>query len=149
MAAPLVVFVGFGANASAVCLDPGDPTGTSYHYPSLEEEATGSAAIVVVRVVRTEPLGDNSSDPEGWSAFNYTLQVIQVFKGEVSRSFGLRVENDSGGYRMWDGETHLLFLANGGVGLRVDPCGNSTEMPQGAGIVKRLRAILQSQQHVG
>jgi hypothetical protein len=143
------VLVGFAANALAVCLDPRDPTGTKYYYPSLEEETRASAAIVVARLVHTEPVSEDKSDPEGWTAFIYILQVAEVLKGKVPRNFILRVENDSGGYRMQDGEIHLLFLSKGDAGLSVDPCGNSAEMPKGEETVKRVRAIIITQQHVG
>ena len=57
-------------------------------------------------------------------------------------SFRLRVENDSGGYRMERGESHLLFLATKGNDLAVDACGNSTQLPKGSAVVDRVRALL-------
>lgn len=143
--AALIVLAGCSAHATAACLDPRDPTGTRYYYPSLEDETKSSAAIVVAQVVHAEPLNEDRSDPEGWTAFIYTLQIAQVLKGKIQSTFTLRVENDSGGYRMREGETHLLFLSRSAAGLGVDPCGNSAEMPRGEGTYNRVRAIVAGQ----
>jgi hypothetical protein len=142
LAVSLLVLAGFSASALAVCLDPRDPKGARYYHPSLEQETKDSAAIVVARVVHAQPLADDKADPEGWTAFNYTLQVTEVLKGAVPSNITLRVANDSGGYRMQDDEVHLLFLFKGSEGLKVDACGNSVEMPKGRETMRRVQAIV-------
>lgn len=147
LAASFSVQIGFGGIAAAACLDRSDPALTRYYHPGLEEEAKRSVAIVVGQVVQTTTLQEDASDPEGWTAFIYTIEVTQVLKGKLPARFSLRVPNDSGGYRMQDGESYLLFLTEGPKSLSVDPCGNSREMSNAQDAIDRVRAILAAQAH--
>lgn len=141
----LLAFVAAGAGmpaAHSLCLDPKDPTLTHYYYPSVEDETKSALAIVIGTVSSVQPLNEDPSDASGWTAFIYTVRVSQRLKGQAPDSFRLRVENDSGGYRMELGDTHLLFLAKEGDSVSVDSCGNSTQLPKGTSVVERVRALL-------
>jgi hypothetical protein len=138
-----LVLVYLGASSvQAACFDPKDPTLTRYYRPSLEDETKAATAIVIGTVSNVQPLSDDPSDPGGWTAFIYTVRVSEHLKGQEPDSFRLRVENDSGGYRMERGESHLLFLAKEGHILSFDVCGNSTQLPKGSAVADRVRALL-------
>lgn len=138
-----LVLVCLGASLlQAACFDPKDPTLTRYYRPSLEDETKAASAIVIGTVSSVQPLNEDPSDPGGWTAFIYTVRVAKHLKGQTPDSFHLRVENDSGGYRMERGESHLLFLAKEGSDTSVDACGNSTQLPKGSEVVDRVRALL-------
>jgi hypothetical protein len=147
LAVSFSVQIGFGGIAAAACLDRSDPMLTRYFHPGLEEETERSVAIVVGQVVQTRTLQEDTSDPEGWTAFIYTIEITQVLKGKLPARFCLKIRNDSGGYRMQDGESHLLFLTEGQNGLSVDPCGNSREMSNAQDAIDRVRAILAADAH--
>jgi hypothetical protein len=108
----------------------------------LEEEIAAAQAIVVGEVIAAEPLAEDASDPAGWTAFRYTVRVRRQLGGVVPASITIKAENDSGGYRMNAGETHLLFLKKNDASYSVDPCGNSTALPQGAAVVERVEQLL-------
>jgi hypothetical protein len=133
------------SRAYAVCLDPKDPNLATYYYPSLEDEVTSAYAIVVGNVIRVDPLREDLADPDGWTAFTYTFRVTQQLRGSVPLEIVLRAENDSGGYRMDENETHLLFLEKRDEFYHVSPCGNSTKLPKGYPILERLKTMLVGQ----
>lgn len=137
----LVSFVAaVGADAAhAACLDARDPLLSSYRYPTLQEEANEALAIVVGTVVKTQGVAE-STDPEGLDEFIYTIEVKESLKGHLPKRFDVRVSNTSGGYRMTDGETHLLFVDRLWGELGIDPCGNSAQLKDAGAILVRLRS---------
>ena len=120
---------------------------SKYYHPSLEEETASSDAIAVGTVVGVQPLSEDPADPEGWTAFIYRFRVTETLRGTISNEITLRAENDSGGYRMQNGETHLLFLRREKEAYTVDPCGNSVELPRGRTTLKKLKTLLSREKH--
>ena len=72
------------------------------------------------------------------------MGVSRLLKGSVPAKITLTAQNDSGGYRMSVGEKHLLFLSSKGRTYETDPCGNSTGLPKGDKVLKRLTALLRA-----
>ena len=128
-------------SAGAVCLDPADPS--KYYYPSLEEEMVSANAVVVGTITNVEALSEDPSDPGGWTAFIYKVKINECLLGNVSNELLMRAENDSGGYRVNLGETHLLFLKKREGIYSADPCGNSIQLPEGNTVLDRIRELLQ------
>lgn len=131
----------------AVCLDPKDPTLTTYYYPSLEDEVKSSNAIVVATVTDVQAFSEDPSDPGGWTSFVYTVRVDETLLGRTPSELILRAQNDSGGYRMSARERHLLFLKRIGDQFSADVCGNSTALPEGDQVLSLLRAQLEKARH--
>src|ERR1035438_8855745 len=67
--------------AMALCLDPSDPTTTKYYHLTVEEEVRSSAAVIVGTVLKVLGLVEDLSDPEGYTAFIYTVKVTRHLKG--------------------------------------------------------------------
>ena len=130
----------FASPVRAVCLDPQDLS--KYHRPSVADEAKSSVAIVIGEVAKEQGLREDPSDPGGWTSFIYTVRVSERLKGKTPDRILMKVQNDSGGYRMTPRQTHLLFLAKNGRFYTADSCGNSTELPKGDNVVKRVRELL-------
>jgi hypothetical protein len=128
------------APATAACFYP-DKDLSGYHIP-LEAETRTSRAIVIGQVTSQQDLHEDASDPDGISAYVYTVRVLRQLKGTVPGSIKLRTENDSGRYPMSVGERHLLFFDTTSDYFQADPCGNSTELPRGNAIVKKLEQLL-------
>jgi len=129
------------SNAQALCLDRRDLD--RYHRPSLEQEIKTADAIVVGTVLHVQRLNEDKTDPEGWTSFIYTVRVKKILRGNTPPDIALSASNDSGGYRMSVGETHLLFLARRGTYFAVDPCGNSRDLHKDQTIVHRVTSVLQ------
>jgi hypothetical protein len=134
----LVAAVG-GNAAHAACLDARDPLLSSYRYPTLQEEANEALAIVVGTVVRAQGVAE-AADPEVLDEYIYTIEVKESLKGHLPKRFDVRVSNTSGGYRMSDGETHLLFVDRLWGELGIDPCGNSAQLKDAGATIERLRS---------
>jgi hypothetical protein len=132
-------------NAQAACLDPRDLS--TYYYPTLEQEVNTSDAIVVGTVVHERGLNEDKTDPKGWTSFIYKVRVTQVLRGHTPTDVVLKASNDTGGYRMSTGQTHLLFLSRRGTFFTVDPCGNSKDLRKGETVIERVKSLLQSKQH--
>ena len=128
--------------AHAACLDPKDPTLSRYDNSSIEEEAESAVAIVVAKVVKVQGLTEDPTDRAGFTSYLYTVQVFERLKGRTENVLTIKVSNDSGGYRMVDGETHLLFLRTSRDGYSVDSCGNSSEISKGRAIAEQVRLVL-------
>ena len=124
----------------AVCLDPKTLI-SGYHVP-LDEEVRSRKVIVIGKVVRAEPLQEDATDPEGITAYIYTVQVLRQLKGHLPKVITLRTENDSGRYPMDVGEQHLLFLSAEGKHFVADSCGNSSLLPRGRAVLKSVEAEL-------
>jgi hypothetical protein len=136
----LVSLLGAAPVAHAVCLDPKTFI-SGYHLP-LNEEIRSTRAIVIGKVTKSQYLQEDPTDPEGITAYIYTVQILQRLKGRVPRIVNVRNENDSGRYAMDVGEKHLLFLSTQGEHFLVDSCGNSSPLPQGDAVLKRVEAKL-------
>jgi hypothetical protein len=121
--------------AMALCLDPSDPTTTKYYHLTVEEEVRSSAAVIVGTVLKVLGLVEDLSDPEGYTAFIYTVKVTRHLKGVIPDTIELRAGNDSGGFRMVQGDTDVLFLTKQGQYFNVNPCGNSKLLPQGNTVI--------------
>ena len=116
----------------------------TYYRPSLEQEVKIADAIVVGTVVRVQRLNEDKTDPEGWTSFVYTVRVMQILRGHTPTDIALSASNDSGGYRMSTGQTHLLFLSRQGTYFTVDACGNSRDLRKDRTVVHRVKLVLQS-----
>ena len=144
----VAIWLAIAANPlRAVCLDPKDPTLKTYYHPSLVEEVKTSEAIVVVTVEDVQALSEDPSDPGGWTSFIYKVRVEETISGHAPTEITLRAQNDSGGYRMSKGESHLLFLKRNGDQFSADVCGNSTVLPKGSQVLEDLRALLAKSRH--
>ena len=126
--------------ASAVCLDPKTSL-SGYRIPFAAE--VGSAdAILVGRVLSKQDLAEDPADPEGVTADEVTVKVITRLKGKVPDVLVLRNENTSARYPMSVGEEHILFVSRDGRESWVDSCGNSSLMPAGKPLARRIQAQL-------
>jgi hypothetical protein len=126
--------------ATAACLHP-DKDLSGYRIP-LDLEIRTSQVIVIGLVTSQQDLHEDKSDPEGISAYVYTVRVLRQLKGSVPGLIKLRTENDSGGYRMSVGERHLLFFDTSRDYFQADVCGNASDLPRGNAIVKKVEQLL-------
>ena len=110
----------------AVCLNPENLD--KYYKPTIAEEIHSSDIIVVGTVKKVNSLSENSNDPDGWTAFLYTVEISEAFKGQVGGTITIRAENDSGGYRPRTGTRHIYFLKKRGKDFIADPRGNTIEI---------------------
>jgi hypothetical protein len=131
------------AATEAVCLDP--KTWISGYKEPLTLEVRKAEAIVIGRVVSEQPLQENPDDPEGLTSYNVRVRVLVRLKGNLPNVFVIRNENTSARYLFGVGEEHLLFVARGSEGLWVNSCGNSSAMPQGKHLLKKIKAQLKTQ----
>jgi hypothetical protein len=131
--------------ANAACLDPKDPSKT--FRPTLEQETRSADAIVVGTVVKVVPLSEDRSDPQGYTAFLYTVRVDEQLRGSLPAEIQVRAENDSGGYRMAILESHLLFLTTRGPFKIANACGNSVRLQGDKSAVNRVKALLAGASH--
>lgn len=127
-----------GRGAGAVCIDPA--TLVSGYVIPLDEELRRADAIVVGRVLSARALREDPADPDGVTADDLTLEVLDSLKGHLNGEIVVRNENTSARYPMAVGEEHLLFISRGG--LSVDSCGNSIRMPAGKKLVPEIRLTL-------
>src|SRR5262252_2411354 len=122
--AVLVLFAALRpAPTAAACFYP-DKDLSGYHIP-LEVETRTSRAIVIGQVTSQLDLHEDASDPDGISAYVYTVKVLRQLKGTLPSLIKLRTDNDSGRYPMSVGERHLLFFDTTSDYFQADPCGNS------------------------
>ncbi len=128
------------SHVQAVCINPENID--EYYHPTLAQELQSSDAIVIGTIVDTEYLSEDYGDPGGWTAFLYTVRVTEVILGEVAAVITLRAENDSGSYRVEFDTSHIFFLKFRGEYYSTDPCGNSSEMPDGVAVVDEAKALL-------
>jgi len=129
-----------GRGAGAVCIDPA--TLVSGYVIPLDEELRRADAIVVGRVLSARALREDPADPDGVTADDLTLEVLDSLKGHLNGEIVVRNENTSARYPMAIGEKHLLFISRGGGSLSVDSCGNSIRMPAGKKLVREIRLTL-------
>jgi len=129
-----------GRLAGAVCIDPA--TSVSGYVIPLGEELRRADAIVVGRVLSARALREDPADPDGVTADELTLEVLDSLKGHLNGEIVVRNENTSARYPMAIGEKHLLFISRSGGGLSVDSCGNSIRMPAGKKLVREIRLKL-------
>lgn len=118
------------ADSPAMCLD-GRP-------PSVRDEFTSSAAVVVGRVSKQSELQEDAADPNGVSAILYRVEVRRRLKGTVDHFIQLRSDNTSTRFPMELGEDYLLFLSRDGHTYFVDSCGNSAPAKQAASVIAEI-----------
>jgi hypothetical protein len=136
----LIILAAASPIAYAVCLDP--ETLLSGYQAPLNKEIQLTKVIAIGTVTKKQALHEDSSDPESITAYIYTVQIFRQLKGHVPQIIGLRTENDSGRYSMEVGERHLLFLSKEGQYFIADSCGNSSALPAGDAVVKKVEATL-------
>lgn len=127
--------------AGAVCLGPA--TSVSGYKVPLASEVRTADGILVGRVLSEKGLSEDPTDPDGFTAYDVTVRVINRLKGNLPNVIVIRNENTSARYPMSIGEEHLLFVSQDGKELRVNSCGNSSAMPEGGRLVKPIRVELQ------
>lgn len=102
-------------------------------------EYFASEVVVEATLVNIRTISDKD-DPEGISAFVYSLRTGQVFRGNIAGTLQVYEGNDSGRATFdWKiGQTYLLFLSHSASekAWELDGCGNS-------GPVNRARAVLE------
>jgi len=126
--------------AYAVCLDP--KTFISGYQVPLDEEIRSNKIIAIGEVIKSRHLQEDPTDPEGITATIYTIQVSRQLKGRLPSVIKMRSENDSGRYWMEVGERHILFLRKKGQYFTADSCGNSSPLPKGNDVLKRVEEML-------
>ncbi|MBH0180677.1 MAG: hypothetical protein HP490_03105 [Nitrospira sp.] len=136
----LIILASANSTAYAVCLAP--ETLLSDYQAPLNKEIQLAEVIAIGTVTKKQSLHENSSDPEGITAYIYTVQIFRQLKGRVPQIIDLRTENDSGRYSVEVGERHLLFLSKEGQHFVADSCGNSSALPAGDAVVKKVEATL-------
>jgi hypothetical protein len=137
-----LAIVSFAHEARALCVDPRDPTASTYYFPTVRDEVLASNAIVIGTVSKVLPLKADLSDPNAVMAFAYTVKVSKRYKGTVPEFITLRAENDSGGFIMETGLTYILFLTKLSRYFSVDACGHSQELPKSNALLKQVQAEL-------
>jgi hypothetical protein len=120
---------------------------SAYYHPTLQQEVKASDAIVVGTVVHVQGLNEDQTNPDGWTSFVYSVRVKKIIRGRTSTNILLSASNDSGGYRMSPGESHLLFLSRQGTFFIVDNCGNSRDLRKDPTAVDRVKLVLRSEKH--
>jgi hypothetical protein len=131
------------ASASAVCFDP--KTLISGYRVPLTEEVDSAEIIVIGKVIGEKALSEDMEDPEGITAYLWTIELRRKLKGHSPRVFTVRVENDSSRYPMSSREEHLLFLIREGEYFYVDGCGNSSPLPAGNDTLRQVEAKLRNE----
>ena len=145
----IVALVSLGAAipvAYAVCLDP--KTRMSGYQVPLNKEIQSINVIAIGTVTKEQPLHEDSSDPEGITAYIYTVEILRQLKGRLPQVIDMRTENDSGRYSMEVGERHLLFLSKEGQNFIADSCGNSSVLPAGNATLKKVQSRLAGRSNV-
>ncbi len=109
--------------AVAVCSDP---------QPRLVcAEYFASQLVVEATLVHTRELHDKD-DPEGISAFIFTLHVKRIFRGTAAGTISVYEGNDSGraAFNWVPGRDYLLFLSYevSDKSWELDGCGNSSPL---------------------
>lgn len=133
---------GFMQTASAVCLDP-ETSVSGYRVP-LDKEIQSTKQIVIGEVIKSRYLQEDLTDPDGITAYIYTVKVLRQLKGKILEVIELRSENDSGRYEMQVGERHLLFLSKEGQYYKIDSCGNSSLLILAYDVLEEIERILGS-----
>lgn len=138
-----LVTVAAALPAYAVCLDPNTLV-SGYHLP-LREELRITNLIAIGKITKAKHLQEDSSDPDGITAYIYTVQISRQLRGHLPHVISIRDDNDSGRYAMEAGEEHLLFLSKKKKYFSVDSCGNSSVLPEGNAVLKQVEAALAQQ----
>jgi hypothetical protein len=142
-AASLLVILGAHLPAVyGVCLDPGTYK-SGYKIP-LKTEVGTAEAIVIGRVLSEHRLQEDVDDPDGITASNVTIKVLEKLKGTLPSVIVVRNENTSSRYPMSVGEEHILFVSRTNREMWIDSCGNSDVTPDGGQVVRKIRAQLRA-----
>ena len=136
----LVSITCFISAGNAACLDP--KTFVSGYQIPITEEIMASEIIATGEVVKSKDLQEDQSNPDEITATIYTIQLSKKLKGNLPNVVELKSDNDSGRYWMETGELHLLFLHKEKTYYKVDSCGNSSSLPKGNDVLKRVEIEL-------
>lgn len=128
--------------AYAVCFYPGSDK-SGYKVP-LKTEVRTAQAIAIGRVLSEQQLQEDKDDPDGVTASNVTIKVLDKLKGNLPGVIVIRNENTSSRYPMAIGEEHILFLSRTDHETWIDSCGNSAVLGHGDQLVKKIRAQLRA-----
>jgi hypothetical protein len=106
-----------------VCLDKDGKSG--WHQP-VKDEVEDSFAIVTGVPIKITNLSEDKTDPGGYTATIYNVQISKTVRGILAGQIVVRSENDSGRFSMDIQKKYLLFLQKKSDGaLFVSSCGNS------------------------
>lgn len=107
-------------------------------------EYFASTVVVEATLVDVRTISDKD-DPEGISAFVYSLGAGQVFRGSMAGTFQVYETNDSGRATFdWKvGQTYLLFLfySASDRAWELDGCGNSGPLSRAKAALKKIAVI--------
>lgn len=107
-------------------------------------EYFASKVVVEATLVNVRTISDNDN-PEGISAFVYSLRAGRVFRGGMAGTFQVYESNDSGRATFdWKtGQTYLLFLSYSDPEKAwvLDGCGNSGPLIRAKAALKEIAAI--------
>jgi len=107
----------FHGSANALCLD-----GRTL---SVQDEAKGSAAVITGILEKERILSEDKADPDGVTAFLYTVKVVSHLKGVMRNFVNIRSENTSSRFPLDAKVEYILFLKQNGNDFVIDSCGNS------------------------
>jgi hypothetical protein len=139
----LATFTAGSGVAQAVCFDP--KTLISGYRMGLDDEIRATALIIVGKVIAEHYLQEDAEDPDGITAYIYTVQVVRQLKGTAPKTVYIRSDSGSSSYPMSVDEQHLLFLWKTGAYFAADSCGNSEVLPKGQASLERVEAALKAQ----
>lgn len=136
----LIILTAASPTAYAVCLDP-ETLLSGYQIP-LNKEIQSAEVIAIGTVTNKQALHEDSSDSVDITGYIYTVQIFRQLKGRAPQIIGLRAENDSSRYSVEVGEKHLLFLSKEGQYFIANSCGNSSALPAGDAMLKKVEATM-------
>jgi Carboxypeptidase regulatory-like domain len=107
-------------------------------------EYFASSLVVEATLVQTRELHDKD-DPEGISAYLYTMRVNRALRGSAVGNIRVYEGNDSGraGFKWVQGKEYLLFLSYAATekSWSLDGCGNSDPLTQASVVLSEIAAI--------
>lgn len=126
------------ASASAVCLDP--KTGLSGYRKPLSEEVSSTEFIAIGKITKEGPIQGGHDDTDPY--INYKVMITRQLKTSLPKVIIVKMELNSGRYVMNVGEEHLLFLTKEKDHFFVSSCGNSSVLPGGNSVLKKVEEQL-------
>jgi hypothetical protein len=112
--------------------------------PSVEEEFTNSAVVIVGKVISTKDVSESGGFISGTF---YSIRVTEVLKGSPPKTVELYSENSSGRFPMEFGTSYLIFAYKDsferieGKHLAIDNCGNSGTLKQSKKALVTVRKL--------
>jgi hypothetical protein len=123
----------FHGSANALCLDG--------HTLSVQEEAKSSAAVITGILEQERILSEDKADPDGVTAFHYTVKVVSYLKGRTRNFVNIRSENTSSRFPLDAKIEYILFLKQDGNDFVIDSCGNSGPMSTHGNTVAEVQQL--------